>query len=457
MKRILNKLVCTVLIAGSAAVSSCSTEDLNPTLAQEKESANAFQTVSDVEGVLKGMYNRLTTSAYYGRDYIVTNEVRTPNTWANGRSGRFVTEATLAQSPNGLYIWNNAYAVIAVANLIIGIDVETLEGDQDYARHMQGQAYAVRALVHFDLVKTYGQEHAGGDLGVPYISEFKGEDEIPARGTIAENRAQIMADLQTAFEMMSVDYSNSPEFITKYAAPALESRVALYWGMWEEARDAAELVIESGEYSIVPAEQFVESFATDGGVNSIFELAYNETDNQGINGLEYIYRGTSYGDVSVTEDAFNNLYESEDDVRTQILGTEVVGGTTRLRNMGKYPDRTSNVPIIRYEEVILNYGEALMELGEGDPLQWLNMIPEHRNADTYDAATKENFLEERREEFIFEGLYIWDLLRTGQGLVREQADQPINIPYGDYRLAWPIPFAELDANSSMVQNRNYAG
>lgn len=458
MKRILKKLTYTVLIAGSVAVSSCTTEDLNPTLAQEKESANAFQTVSDVEGVLKGMYNRLTSTEYYGRDYIVTNEVRTPNTWANGRSGRFVTEATLAYSPNGLYIWDNAYAVIAVANLIIGIDVSTLEGDQDYARHMQGQAYAVRALAHFDLLKTYGQEHVGGTLGVPYITEFKGENEIPARGTIAENRAMILADFDTAFEMMSDDYYDpSKEFMSKYTAPALKSRAALYFGLWEDARDAAELVIESNLYSIVPADQFVTSFAADAAVNSIFELAYNDTDNEGINGLEYIYRGTSYGDISVTESAFNGLYESEEDVRTEILGTEVVGGTVRLRNMGKYPDRSSNIPIIRYEEVVLNYGEALLELGEGDPLEWLNMIPEHRNANTYDAATKENFLEERREEFIFEGLYFWDLLRTEQDIIRLQSDQPIDIPYGDHRLAYPIPFAELDANSSMEQNPGYAG
>lgn len=464
MKKLLNRVVFTMLVAGSVVVSSCSTDDLNPSLEQEKESANAFATVSDVEGVLKGMYNRLTTSAYYGRDYIVTNEVRTPNTWANGRSGRFVTEAGFNYGPNSLYIWNNAYSVIAVANLIIGIDVETLEGDQDYARHMQGQAYAIRALAHFDLVKTYGQQHVGGTLGVPYITEFKGENEIPARNTVEENKTSILSDLDTAYEMMSEDfYDSSKQFISQMAAPALKSRVAVYFAsinndqaLWEVAKESAELVIESGLYSIVPADQFLASFANDGAVNSIFELAFDDTDNAGINGLEYIYRGTSYGDVSVTANAFNNLYEG-DDVRKEVLGTETVGGNLRLRNMGKYPERSSNIPIIRYEEVVLNYAEALLETGGGDALIWLNKIPENRNADTYTVANQENILEERREEFIFEGLYYWDLLRTGQGIVREQADQPVNIPYGDHRLAYPIPFAELDANSNIVQNPGYSG
>ena len=452
-----------VFIAGAAVVGSCTTEDLDPTLAQQKEAENAFQTVGDVEAVLKGMYNAMTASSYYGRDYIVTNEVRTPNVWANGRSGRFVTQATMAQSENADFIWTSAYEVISIANLIINTDVEALTGDLDYARHMQGQAYTARALAHFDLLKTYGQQHVGGTLGVPYITEFKGEDEIPARPTYEENQAMIMSDFQTGFELMSDDFFwSSKERISKYTAPALASRAAVYFAsvddddeMWAVARENANLVIESGLYEIIPAERYVQSFASDGSVNSIFELAYSDVDNIGINGLAYIYRGTSYGDISVTELTFDALYESEEDVRTDILGTEMVGGVERLRNMGKYPGFDANIPIIRYEEVILNYAEALLMLDEGDPLMWLNMIPEHRNANTYDTATVENILEERREEFVFEGLYYWDLLRLGMDIERVQTDQPLDIAYGDPRLAYPIPRAELDANSNIVQNEGY--
>lgn len=464
MKRTLNKLVYATFIAGSLAIGSCTTEDLNPSLEQEKKAEEAFVTVNDVEGALKGMYNRMTASTYYGRDYLVTNEVRTPNVWANGKSGRFVTEATLQYTPNNGFIWTDAYRVIAVANLIIGIDVESLEGDVEYAKHMQGQAYAVRALAHFDLLKVYGQQHVGGTLGIPYISEFKGENEIPARGTYAENKAMIMADFQTAFEMMDENFFDpSKEFISKYTAPALASRAAVYFAsldndpaMWATARDNAKLVIDSNKYSVIEAENFVSSFASDGSVNSIFELAYSDTDNLSSNSFSYIYRGTSYGDISVTDEAFNNLYEGED-VREDILGTEVVQGITRLRNMGKVPEFASNIPVIRYEEIILNYAEALLALGEGDPLSWLNMIPQNRNADTYASATVANILEERREEFIFEGLYYWDLLRLQMDIVRLQADQPIDVSYGDFRLAYPIPYVELDANSSIEQNAGYPG
>lgn len=457
----MNKFLGAVLIAGSVAVSSCTTDDLNPSLEQNKEGDEAIATSADLEGLLKGAFNRMTSTEYYGRDYIVTNEVRTPNTWANGRSGRFTTEAGFAYNPNGQYIWDNAYATIASANIIIGADLSTLTDDnEDYARHLQGQAYAIRALAHFDLLKTYGQEHVDGNLGVPYMTEFKGEDQIPARDTEEENRSMIFSDLQTAFDMMDDDFfDSSKEFMSKYTAKALESRVAVWFEMWPEARDAAEAVIDSDLYSIIPADNFVASFESGNASNSIFELAYNSTDNQGINGLEYIYRGQSYGDISVTPTVFNDLYE-DSDVREDVLGTEFITATeeTQMRNMGKYPERSSNVPIIRYEEVILNYAEALYELGEeGDALQWLNMIPEHRNASTYSDVTKDNILEERRKEFLFEGLYYWDLQRTGQDIVEVDSEQNINetIPYGDTRRVHPIPYAELDANSNIEQNPGY--
>lgn len=460
MKRILNRFVYTGLVAGMIAMgTSCTTDDLDPTLAQEKEAANAILTVSDMEIMVLGAYNRMTDDLYYGRDYLVTNEVRTPNTFTNSNSGRFTTEATFQQLPNNGYIWSQAYAVIASANVVIGTDVSTLVGtgggepDLERAKHLQGQAYALRALAHFDLLKSYGQQHVGGDLGIPYVTEFLGENQLPSRGTIAENKAAIYSDLETAFDMMSeAFFDSSKETISKYVAPGLESRVAVYFADWPRAKDAAQLVVDSDKYEIVPADNFVQSFAVDGSVNSMFELAFSDVDNQGSNSLAFIYRGGVYGDISVTDEAFN-MYESDDDVRTDILGTEEIRVGVQNRNIGKYPDRSSNVDVIRYEEVVLNLAEAKFELGDADALSYLNMIPEHRNANTYSTITKENILEERREEFAFEGLFYWDLLRTQQDIVRAD-DLPVTVPYGDFRLAYPIPFVELDANS-LEQNPGY--
>jgi len=452
MKKYINKFYYAVAVALVVNI-SCSTEDLDPTLSQSKESENAIKAVGDMEGLLKGAYNRMSSAGYYGRDYLVTNEVRTPNVFANGTSGRFSTEAAFGYTPSAVYIWDNAYSVIAVANILIGADVTSLEGDQAYAEHVQGQAYVIRALAHYDLLLTYGQQYVGGDLGVPYVTEFKGGNDFPSRDSVESNVASIIGDLQSGFNLMSEDYFDSTkEFISKYTAKGIESRVALQFEMWEAARDAAEEVIQSGVYSIVSADEYVSSFDVDGGTNSIFEIAQSSTDYPGSDRIDFIYRGETYGDIEVIPSVLD-LYDDED-VRLDILGYE----GEMLRNMGKYPNLSANIIVLRYEEIVLNYAEALYNLGQNaEALTWLNKIPEARNAPDYDQITEENILEERRKELIFEGSYFWDLLRNGRDIEKVSPLQNIEatIPFGNNKLAYPIPLSELDANSNVVQNPGY--
>ncbi len=444
-------------------VTSCTTADLDPSLEQSKDAANGITQVNNLYAVIKGAYNRMTATGYYGRDIIINGDVRTPNCFSNGNSGRFITQAAFEYSPLVGYFWDEAYQVISSANIVIDTDLSTLDGDQDYGMHLKGQAYAIRALTHFDLLKEYGQMHVGGDLGVPYIDTYlsgaSSEAELfQSRGTIADNLSKIYADLETAYDLM--EETGDKVFFTKSAAKAIESRVALYFGEYQRALDAANAVINTGSYSILDASGFVASFAGKRAGNSIFELAYSPTDNNGINGTAYIYRGASYGDVQVV-DGIELLFE-EGDVRGLggILGYEDLGAGPLLRNMGKYPNNqdNNNRVLLRVEEMYLNAAEALLQLGQADQaLEMLNLIPTNRGAAAYSEATMDNILLERRKEFMFEGYYYHDLLRTGQGIVKESFQQVISetIPYGDHRLAWAIPQAEMDANSNMSQNPGY--
>ena len=259
-----------------------------------------------------------------------------------------------------------------------------------------------------------------------------------------------------AFQMMDDAYfDSSKEFMSRYVAKALESRVAVYFEDWNRAIAASEAVINSGLYSIIAAGDYVGHWGSDGSSNSIFELAFSATDNQGINGLAYIYRttgGGSYGDVQVVDEVID--FYDDADVRKGILGYE----DDMLRNIGKYPNNQGydNVTLIRYEEVILNYAEALFETG-GDALTQLNLIATNRGLPAYGSVTKDIILDERRREFMFEGFRYDDLMRTGMDVEKVSLQQNFasTIPYGDNRLAWPIPTAEMNANSNMVQNNGY--
>jgi hypothetical protein len=278
--------------------SSCNKDVLEPTLAQSKAVEGSINTVGDVKGLLYGAFNRMTSSGYYGRDYIIYGEVRSDNCFSNGNSGRFVIDAKMDYANTADLGWTTIYTVIASANIIIGLDPATITGDADMLDHYIGQAYAIRALAHFDLLKFYGQMHTGGDLGVPYIKEYKSSNFAPARDTYANNKLDIYADLTMAIDLMDPALDDeSKELMTHYGAHALKSRVAIYFGDWADAKTACEAVIGSGRYSIIAPAEFKNSFLVDKAANSIFELAFSSTDNANINGLQYIYRGPSYGDV----------------------------------------------------------------------------------------------------------------------------------------------------------------
>lgn len=436
----------------------CSTDDLEPTLEQIKDTDTSINKVDDLDGILKGALNRMTQSNYYGRDFIIYDEIRGDHVFANGSSGRFQTEGSLEYIPsNNRGIWTRAYAVIGSCNIIINTDLAKLEGKESDGKHIQGQALLLRGLAHFDLLRQYGQQYAGGGtLGVPYITEFKGDNLTPARNTVSETVANIYKDFEAAYNMMSSTFSDDKQFPSKYTAKALESRLALYMGEWSKAEAAAKIVLDSGKYTIAKSTDYVGSFATDGGSNSIFELAFSDVDNVGINGLGYIYRGNNYGDIEVLPHV-KTIYDTVADIRYGILGYE----GKKFRNMGKYPELNSwdNVPVIRIEEVLLNYTEALLEQGKNaKALTEINKLTAERGIPAYTGTlTKDQVLVERQRELIFEGFRFFDLTRTGKGIPIVDPLQNIKnaIPANDHRFALPIPLVEIDANSNLEQNPGY--
>jgi len=463
MKKIIYILFTIILLTG--VLTSCSKDALEPTLAQAKAVEGSINTVDDVKGLLFGAHDRLTSGSYYGRDYIIFGEIRGDNCFSNGNSGRFVRDAKMDYledaSPSGT--WSSIYEVIASANIIIAL--EDIEGDADVLNYYKGQAYALRAMAHFDLLRYYGQKHAGGTLGVPYITEYKGDDLTPARNTWDECETYIMADIAQGISLTNPALDdNSKQLITHWGVQALKSRAAIYFEDWQAAKTACEAVINSQNYSVVPAAGFVDFWKSDGGVNSIFELAYSGVDNNNINGLQQIYRGSSYGDIQVLQD----LYDCYDvgDVRASaaMIGPDPDPDLVTPKpyvNLGKYPayDYSDDIPIFRYEEVILNYAEALWRINSADPnaLTRLNEITSNRNATAYTSVTEDNILLERRREFCFEGMRFHDLARTGRDLpfvspLEQTHEGPT---YGSYKYAFPIPLNEMNANAAMIQNEGY--
>lgn len=462
---IFKKSYLLLLVAG-LLTASCS-DFLEPSVDQAKETGTAIATPADLQAVVFGILDDMNSTALYGRDLIVANEVRSDNMWSSSASNRFGAPSQhvyTTQNGNANSFWTNSYGAIAIANIAIAAEVGSSAAIDD----LKGQAYALRALLHFDLVRTFGQHHAvaGGtsNLGVPYVTTYNEPDNfLPARESVADVYTKVLADLTTAESLISTS-NTSKTSMSYYAVKALQSRVNLEIGNYPAAIAAADVVINSGIYT-VPADQaaLVAAWSTDESSNSIFELGYTSTNNAGNNSIARIYQNTNYGDVELNEATYN-LYDQANDFRFALLGTNANGADTQFRLTGKYPDEINgddNIRMIRIEEVILNKAEAQARNGATGATiaTTLNTLANNRYTTSPYIATADldDVLLERRLELLGEGHYFATQMRNGDDIAADEDPGGFTtLVYPDFRAAFPIPQGEMDANSSMEQNNGYS-
>ena len=474
MKNLYNKIL---IFSAMFLIFSCGNDDLEPTLAMAKSSETGIQDAADLESVLNGAYDRMSSSSYYARAMIINGATRSDNFYPASTSGRNYA-SSMDFSSNGYGPWGTIYGVIAICNIVIQADHASLEGSQTAISQTVGEAYALRALAHFDLLREYGQHFITGQggssaLGVPYVKTYRDAANLtPARGTVESNVGDIVADLQQGISMMNASETNA-EYMNIGAAYAILARAALYYGSvdssyYSAAGSAAKWVLDNwGAKAAVGPAGYMASWYTDNAINSLFELAASGTDNAGINGMANTYRGTTYGDIRVVEGSgapdVHAIYEASD-IRYEING--MLGlAQGKYSVLGKWPsmDFTDNNKVIRVEEMHLIYAEALLRSGDSSgALTYLNNVPGIRGASPYTEATIENIMLERRKEFFGEGLRFYDLSRGGYDMplvdsFKQSYDDLTGTPpaYGSYRYAFPISLSERNANPNIVQNYGY--
>lgn len=463
------------------SLTSCS---LDPVIADEVGDLE-ITTIQDLQSMIDGSYTIMTKRYYWGRNMIVAGEIRADNTYSNGYSQRFPNWSKMNVEVDNrrvkdLFLY--AYSTVANPNIILREALDITDGSPEDVNHLVGEAYAIRAMAHFDLMRLFGQTYLnGGTLGIGYKLEFKGEDNNLARATIEETKSQLYADINKAIEHLTLgkssSYDTSKIRFNLDAAYALKSRIAIYFKDYDVIMGmASEIEDLINKYPITEAKDLVDYWAQETpGAASIFELAQSTTNNNGSAGIAYIYRGKNYGDVVAFKNIVSQAKFHDGDVRAS--HAMINNDSGEWRNIGKYPDESSaadNLKLFRVEEVVLNYAEALYGASlanETKALEYLNKIPQKRFIAANDVvlylnlsgvALRDAILEERRKELLFEGFRLYDLARHGIEFGDIDVDSRNKhgvIKPGDYRLAFPIPRHEMDANRALGpedQNPGYS-
>jgi starch-binding outer membrane protein, SusD/RagB family len=278
---------------------------LNGTYAQLKLWADPMHRCGEYAGD-NMMIRGASTDAFY--EFISFS--RTPN---NGRLNQF---------------WNYGYKAIAQASNIINMFEEGQSAEFD---NKLGECYYIRGMMYFYLVRAYGRpfyQNPNSNLGVPIVNGTP-EDvvnlELPDRATVQQTYEQIIADLSKAEEMLTLD--NGHIYASKGAAQALLSRVYLYMsGTYTSpntqyaqlAVEYADKVINSGDYALLPREQFMRynTYTPENNAETIFAVKrvaseFSGTDHfYGVGGMYANIGGMGWGEMYASAKYIDLLNET---------------------------------------------------------------------------------------------------------------------------------------------------
>ncbi len=230
----------------------------------EVDQVDMFSSQDGYQDALNGLYLMLGESDLYGDkltmsflDVLAQNYfIPSGHSYIDLAFYNYDTEVSEAVISS---VWNKVYNVIANCNNII----EHMDADdpQRFSGNnynlMKGEALAIRALLHFDLLRLFNAPYVSDPefLGIPYVKEYK--IEVTEQATTTEALGSVIDDLKAAYDLMAEDEVRHETDDNKryrenrlnyYATAALLARVYLYQKDYENAGAYAAEVIQSERF-----------------------------------------------------------------------------------------------------------------------------------------------------------------------------------------------------------------
>ena len=404
--------------------------------------------------------------------------------------------------------WAGLYSNIHKLNDFIQNLPDVSFTNQEEKNHLLGQAYGLRALYYYTLLKTWGD--------VPIVLEplttVDPAGLSRARSSQSDVMAQIKSDLTASLNAFGTDTSfweGSNVYWSKAATLALKGDVYIWSGNllgggnadFNEAKSALQEVALIG-FSLENNYANLWGAENEGNNEFIFSVQYKENEasnfynsftgrsteisptfnSSGASMKGFIIDGANrFGPSEKTllildnnEDArkaanFIYLYSNDNGgtgypnydavnyfgaIFNKFLGAEDGTGGRIFEN---------DVPLYRYADVVLLLAEAKNLLGE-DPSAEINQIRQRALGANYDPTTDayvnstttanaNAILNERYKEFIGEGKRWWDLRRAGNSFVIDNVSF-LN-PGDEFKLLLPITQDMIGRNPLLKQTPGY--
>lgn len=494
----IKKYSIIVLAVVSLLLQACSKKDLvDLTPEFSLDALTNPSNIRQVEEVLLGAYGGFRSANYYGSgsgtgagwammpDVMSDNLYETLETLANSRNmADWTYQANTGQIGT---LYSSPYVVIASANIVLrDIDKFTTPANQLQANRIKGQAFAIRALAHFDLLRYFAvnyDRNSTSILALAYTKEFSVSTSLkPPRISNKEYYDAIFSDLTTAVTLLgNVDKVINPAsaltrpYIDRAVAYSIQARAYLYAGMWSDAVTAATNAINlrplpalnqvafSGMYNQTNVGDMIWNVQFESGQSGPTFLVYFSTVSRSYfrPALEIAVVGGATGLIQSNDVRFNAYFST---VGGRLAVTKYKGkGTVSDGNMNFIPFRTGELYLIRAEanarQGAANEAAAMADLNALRAARITGYVSETLTG----SALLNAIADERRRELVAEGHRFFDLKRTTRIINRGAAcGNSALSAAGDCSLAptdreWtlPIPEGVMNANQNMVQNPGY--
>jgi hypothetical protein len=418
-----------------------------------------FETADGFRAARSGMYSLMGNENYYGGFYALALDAHSDNGTTGGYDVESLNEIGEKRlTPSNLFverIWISLYATANAANQILdNIDqLKAEDFDENEKNNIKGEALFVRALVHFDALKMFGEHwNQNSEYGIPLAIKVQRPTDVLARASVKNTYGQIADDLRNAEQLVSDDGKKGKIYITKSAVNALFARVCIFAKDYKNATFYANEVIKTSKYSLYDSVDFSKLYSARESQESIFELKFDVQNRSAYNSLTYKRADATRPELSFFPSAqLDSFFQTrKNDVRAQTVDFKNNDVTIQPdgRSQKYRGENLQDNPayVLRYAEMILIMAEAK---GYPTGLVELNTLRQKRGLSILNNTTVKNdaefkavLLDERRAEFNMEGSRFTDLARF----------ELVNKVLGtDVKPVFPIPLREVLATNGVLK------
>lgn len=469
------------LILFFLCIATCSCKkDFLDTPSSTSGTAEEFVTSLDAcQQLLNDGYLRLSASVYHGLN-LVYPELIADNVMPSTGSTTLIDQYSWMQTategantagggPNMNGFWTNAYAAVRqVAYVLENVDRFQV-GSEIRANNIKGQALALRALIHFQLVNTFAQPYNfspnGAHPGIPYIKSTDLSLDVK-RENVGAVYTEILNDLSAAVSVLD-PASTSKSVINLNAAKAMLARVYLYMGDYRNAKNLSTQVISNVP---IMSENYPDNLFTLSESEALFQVLPLQ---EGLNGTSSsTFAGVYFSDeiptFVATADIVNLLASYPSDLRNKWYDL-LPDGSYRITKFPKdvipnFNNISSSYcqTLLRSSEMYLIAAESYARLANFDSARYflnqihLRAIPDAVPIVALGEPLLDSISVERRKELCFEGFRMFDLLRNKKGVARMDNIAPDikNLPYPSNKAIAPIPLVDV-STLGLEQNVGY--